>query len=132
MDPGSGSRDTHLSQSTTREWSPEELVCLQSAARVIRIPLSDLLRFAEVNATNSCHSQQQADDLSVNTHPEHNVQSFSVDEDTGNTSVPGPVPDHPTLAQTTRPFTPSEGLGNWSTSTPLDLAPRGMPTRLAP
>ena len=132
MDPGSGSRDTRFSQSTPREWSPEELVCLQSAARVIKIPLSDLLRFAEANATNTSHRQRQAGDLSLSTHAVPNIQSVSVNDDTGKTSMPGLLPDHPTPAQLTHPFTPNDGLGNWSTSTPLDLAPSGMLTRLAP
>lgn len=132
MDSGYGSRDTRPSQSTPDEWSSEDLVCLQRAARAIRIPLSDLLRFAEANATKSSHSQQQAGDLSLSTHAVHNIQSVSINDEIGNASMSGLLPDHPTPAQLTHPFTPNDGLGNWSTSTLLDLAPSGMLTRLAP
>lgn len=131
MDPALGSRDTLLSQSTTWEWSPEDLVCLQSAARVMRIPLSDLLRFAEANATNSSHGQRQACDLSLSTHAVHNIQSVSVNDETGSTSMQGLLTDHPTPAQLNPPFTPNDRLSNWSTSAPLDLAPSGTLTRLA-
>jgi hypothetical protein len=132
MHPVSGSPTTLLSQSTPWEWSPEDLMCLQSAARAMRIPLSDLLRFAEANATNSSHRQRQAGDLSLSTHAVHNIQSVSVNDETGSTSMQGLLTDHPTPAQLNHPFTPNDGLSNWSTSTPLDLAPSGMLTRLSP
>jgi hypothetical protein len=132
MHPASGSRATLLSQSTPWEWSQEELVCLQSAARAMRIPLSDLLRFAEANVTLSSYGQRQAGDLSLSTHVVHNIQSVSANDETGSTSMQGLLTDHPTPAQLHHPFTPNDGLSNWSTSTPLDLAPSGMLTRLAP
>ena len=107
-------------------------MCLQSAARVMGIPLSDLLRFAEANATNLSHGQRQAGDLSLSTHEVHNIQSVSVNDETESTSMQGPLTDHPTPEQLSHPFTPNDGLSNWSTSPPSDLAPSGMLTRLAP